>query len=424
LQLQGEVLNKRENIKKFFSLEKKMTSPVPRLINFSEVVQRSFENQQSHTLQQKESLNNLSNAYRKFINDMRLRACENNGYWTFDLNIVSIDDVKTWCESNNTSVISQQWRLIGMFEDLVSLAKLAGYTYQPQGREIVLPGFGPEESYWIRSLQMVKLCHNGSIDSDANLPCADNYSDILSRETPLLWKTESTTTRKRQLCHCCTQDMCRTRHQGTFQSIKSEESNSCPYAPLSRIEPVKIELVGTPIPAGTTPTHSETIFTPKPFSPASHQSTSITVNPGNSSPITITTLPGQNISFQSPQEIDIQGPSTSQKDVRIIWDVQSTLTQNETCQTGTFCKLAPGGDTSLIGQLSPVNSLIRNEVNRTPFDRPTGTTSIQSIPTHSPLTGTTSSPNQTPSRNENSIALQNRSPNLGTLNSIFGNVYS
>lgn len=207
-----------------------MILAVPRLINFSEKIQLSFE---KRSAQIPEEISDLALTYRQFINSMRDRCCENNKYWTFDLNLVSADDVQMWCESDVDTVVSQQWRLIGSFEDLISLAKLAGYVYQPQGREITLPEFGPEESYWIRSLQLIKLCQNKTLDPDAVSSCTQAYFDKLSENTPLLWKTESQF-KKLRLCHCCSDQP---KHRRNFQPLNIEE----PPRPLSPIELVKVE---------------------------------------------------------------------------------------------------------------------------------------------------------------------------------------
>ena len=176
---------------------------IPSLINFSEKVQQAFENR---LVLSRKGFDDLSITYRQFINDMKILALKSNAYWTFDLNIVSENDVRALCELNTDIFVSQQWRLAGSLQDLINLAKLAGYHYEPQGREMTLPGFEPEASYWIMTLQMIKLCRDGSPDPDVISPC--------SKKAPLLWNPEPI-----RFCHCCTQGKCR---------------------PLSRIEPVKI----------------------------------------------------------------------------------------------------------------------------------------------------------------------------------------
>ena len=303
-----------------------MSSPVPRLINFSERVQQSFEINSA-----KQELSDLAITYRNFISEMRTRACETDSYWTFDLKIVSVDDVRDWCQSDADAVVSQQWRLIGSFEDLISLAKLAGYIYESQGREMVLPNFGPEESYWIRSLQMIKLCQEKSFDSDSIVPCAESYQTTLPKKSTLLWKTNTEKESKVKLCSCCTREMCNTSYQGSFQAVKSVEPRSCPYQPLSRIEPVKIESISVgstfspSIPPATNPSSLNT-------------SPTITINPSNGHPI--------NIILQSPLSSQPESYGTG------------TGTG-----TGTFCRLSPGGGTPFIDQLSNQGSVNQGSIS-------------------------------------------------------------
>lgn len=201
-----------------------MASSIPRLFNFSQKIEESLK---ERLLNVEKELSSITIAYREFINDMRTQACTRGGYWTFDLNFVTVDEVRIWCESYEDIVVSQQWRLIGSFKDIMSLAKLAGYTYQSQGKEIVLPGFSPEESYWIRSLQMIRLCIDKSVDPDAIMPCDKTYSNILPENPPILWKSHSI--KKSKLCDCCTQDICRTQY-----------GSSLDERPFSPIEPVKV----------------------------------------------------------------------------------------------------------------------------------------------------------------------------------------
>lgn len=113
-----------------------MSQPLPRLINLGETIDQ--------------------NGYPGMIKQMRDQACQVNGYWNFNRELISVDEAQRLCQSNPDIVVSQQWRLIGTFQDLISLAKLAGYTHQPNLNE---------ETYWINSLQIVKLCES------LNRPC-------------------------------------------------------------------------------------------------------------------------------------------------------------------------------------------------------------------------------------------------------------
>lgn len=123
-----------------------MSKSLPRLINLEENISNT-------------------NTYYELIRQMRDQACQINGYWNFDRKLVSHDEARLLCQSDSNIVVSEQWRLIGTFQDLISFAQLVGYTYQPLEINQKLPGYNPEESYWIRSLQIVKLCQT------LNQPC-------------------------------------------------------------------------------------------------------------------------------------------------------------------------------------------------------------------------------------------------------------
>jgi hypothetical protein len=121
--------------------------------------------------------------------------------------------------------------------------------YQPNGREIILPNFSPEQSYWIRVLQLMKLCQDTDIDPDVIMKYETIYPDILPEKAPLIWKTGII---KNKLCSCC-------NHNDHKTSVRL----------FSPIEPVKIlSNPETPVPAGTlspVTIHQEKIITPVPI---------------------------------------------------------------------------------------------------------------------------------------------------------------
>ena len=88
---------------------------------------------------------------------IRNHALSSN-YWTFSLEHISKEQASEYCKSSPDIVVSHCWGLVGLFQDIVLLAKLTGMKYSPQGRESCLPGFNPEETYWIKTLKLMKLC--------------------------------------------------------------------------------------------------------------------------------------------------------------------------------------------------------------------------------------------------------------------------
>jgi hypothetical protein len=147
---------------------------IPRLIDFSEKVDKI-------------------SSYHNIIDDMKSKALKSNGYWNFDKNIITEHEAAQLCNSENDIVVSNKWRLIGIFGDIVMLAKLIGYFYQSSNREISLPNFNPEETYWIKSLELAKLSPS----------LIENKNEIITN-LPLITKSKSFwETNSSKLCACC-----------------------------------------------------------------------------------------------------------------------------------------------------------------------------------------------------------------------------
>ena len=149
---------------------------LPRLISFSEKVE------------------NIS-SYPGLIDNMKLKALKSNGYWNFNMKIISNEDATSLCNLENDIVVSKKWRLIGTFGDIIMLAKLIGNFYQSHGRKIVLPNFTPEETYWIKFLELTKL-------SPQLIEKSEKEEIVVSHpaKVPLkpFWETNCS-----QLCGCC-----------------------------------------------------------------------------------------------------------------------------------------------------------------------------------------------------------------------------
>lgn len=96
-------------------------------------------------------------SYPYSVNNMLSKAININGYWTFDQKLISIEDAAILSNLQNDVVVSNKLRVVGLFSDIILLGKLMGNFYQLSNREIMLPNFSPEETYWIKLLELSKL---------------------------------------------------------------------------------------------------------------------------------------------------------------------------------------------------------------------------------------------------------------------------
>lgn len=168
-------------------------SNIPALNDFSRRVNEAFRESQNireSILRQLENINEYRNfmnkwhvklsvspstikeMYLEMINNLRIIACRENKYWKFDMEFISPEEALIYCTENFNLVVSEHWRVIGEMNDIISLAKLAGYCYQPNGREYLLPGFDPESSYWIKNLKLMRICEGETVS-----PCNETIAD-------------------------------------------------------------------------------------------------------------------------------------------------------------------------------------------------------------------------------------------------------
>ena len=140
-----------------------------------------------------EKVENVS-SYSNIIDDMKLKSLKSNGYWKFDKNIITENEAALLCNLENDVVVSNKWRLIGTFRDIIMLAKLIGNFYQPHGREIMLPNFGPEDTHWIKFLQLAKLSPSSPNEDEEDIVTS------LPSKVPLkpFWENNCS-----KLCGCC-----------------------------------------------------------------------------------------------------------------------------------------------------------------------------------------------------------------------------
>jgi len=118
---------------------------------------------------------------KNFILKLRNEACERSEYWTFDLSFLSGQYSNTYCDSYSDIVVSEEWRVVGRYDDIIDLAKLAGFKYIKANHNFTIPNFDAEESHWIKTLQLVKICNKEELNTEKCTKVFDSVDELTER---------------------------------------------------------------------------------------------------------------------------------------------------------------------------------------------------------------------------------------------------
>lgn len=89
---------------------------------------------------------NMSDIYQSFADIMTQKAKNDDVYWTFDCKLLRNP------KQLSGAVISNKYRLVGVLDDIISLAKLSGLTCKTCPNNIC-----PERYFWMDLLEITRI---------------------------------------------------------------------------------------------------------------------------------------------------------------------------------------------------------------------------------------------------------------------------